>query len=108
MAFSPFVVFCKCIVAQHARIVQLSNVGQIRYSAVMTKLLDKALKAVRLLPSSSQDEIARAMLELANESEPEPIDAEHLSAILEGLSQAKGRDFATPTQVEEAFRRFDR
>jgi hypothetical protein len=34
----------------------------------MTKLLDKALEAVRQLPSDSQDEIARAMLDLAGAS----------------------------------------
>ena len=32
----------------------------------MTKLLEKALEAVRQLPTDSQDEIARAMLVLAS------------------------------------------
>ena len=35
------------------------------YLVAMTKLLEKALEAVRQLPSDSQDEIARAMLLLA-------------------------------------------
>jgi hypothetical protein len=40
----------------------------------MNKLLDEALEAVRRLPSDSQEEIARAMLHLAAQSEePEPI-----------------------------------
>jgi hypothetical protein len=43
----------------------------------MTKLMEKALEAVRRLPPDSQDEIARAMLTLAGEDEPEPIDAAH-------------------------------
>jgi hypothetical protein len=73
----------------------------------MTKLLEKALEAVKALPSASQDEIARAMLMLAK-GEPEQVDPAHLAAILEGLAQAKNCDFATPAQVEEAFRRFDR
>jgi DNA-binding TFAR19-related protein (PDSD5 family) len=75
----------------------------------MTKLLEKALQAVRQLPDDSQDEIARAMLHLAqSDAEPEPIDPAHLPAILEGLAQAKRREFATDTEVEAAFRRFDR
>ncbi|HEX3484239.1 MAG TPA: hypothetical protein VHT51_04215 [Micropepsaceae bacterium] len=74
----------------------------------MTKLLDKALETVRQLPASTQDEIARAMLHLATRDEvPEPIDAAHLSAVLEGLSQAKRGEFATDEEVEAALRRFD-
>jgi hypothetical protein len=76
----------------------------------MTKLLERALEAVRLLPAESQDEIARAMLILAagDQREPEPIDPAHLSAVLEGLAQAKRREFATDAEVEAAFRRFDK
>jgi hypothetical protein len=74
----------------------------------MTKLLEQALEAVRLLPEGSQDEIARAMLLLArNESEPEEIDPAHLSAVLEGLEQMKRREFATDEEIEAVFRRFD-
>jgi predicted transcriptional regulator len=66
----------------------------------MTKLLDKALEAVRRLPPSSQDEIAHAMLTLAgDEGEPEAIDPAHLPAVLEGLAQAKRGEFATDEQV---------
>ena len=75
----------------------------------MTKLLDKALEAVRRLPPSSQDEIARAMLNLAgSEGEPEAIDPTHLPSVLEGLAQAKRRQFATNEDLEAALRRFDR
>jgi len=75
----------------------------------MTKLLEKALEAVRQLPPDSQDEIARAMLTWASdEGEPEEIDPAHLSAVLEGLAQAKRREFATDAEVEAAFRRFDK
>jgi hypothetical protein len=83
--------------------------GRRAYYVSMTKLLEKALEAVRRLPPSSQDEIAHAMLNLAgDERAPEPIDPAHLPAILEGLSQAKRRQFATDDEVEAAFRRFDR
>ena len=74
----------------------------------MTKLLDEAFQAVRQLPDDSQDEIARAMLQLANqEGEPEPVDQEHLAAVLQGLAQARAGKFATDAEVEAAFRRFD-
>jgi len=74
----------------------------------MTKLLERALEAVRRLPPDGQDEIARAMLSLAgDEAEPEPIDPAHLSDVLESLAQAKRRQFASDAEVEAAFRHFD-
>jgi hypothetical protein len=74
----------------------------------MTKLLDQALEAVRRLPPDSQDEIAKAMLVLSEgDAEPEAIDSAHLSAVLEGLAQAKRGEFATETELEAIFRRFE-
>lgn len=74
----------------------------------MTKLLEKALQAVRQLPADSQDEIARAMLALTgNAGEPEEIDPGHLPAVLEGLAQANFRQFSSDAEVEAAFRRFE-
>jgi hypothetical protein len=74
----------------------------------MTKLLEKALEAVRKLPTGSQDEIARAMLQLADRGgEPEAVDPAHLQAVLEGLAQATRGEFASDAEVEAAFRRFD-
>ena len=74
----------------------------------MSKLLDQAVTTVRALPLATQDEIARAMFALAGKlDEPETIDPAHLPAVLEGLAQAKRREFATSAQVETAFRRFD-
>jgi hypothetical protein len=75
----------------------------------MTKLLEQALEAVRRLPAESQDQIAHAMLALAGkDGEPESIDPAHLPDVLEGLAQARRRQFATDAEVEAAFRRFDR
>ncbi len=75
----------------------------------VTKLLEKALAAVRQLPPDSQDEIARAMLNMAGDQDgPEEIDPTHLSEVLESLAQAKRREFATDAEIEAAFRRFDR
>jgi hypothetical protein len=74
----------------------------------MTKLLEKALEAVRRLPPDSQDEIARVMLNLAgSDNELEELDPAHLPDVLESLAQAKRREFASDAEVEAAFRRFD-
>jgi hypothetical protein len=75
----------------------------------MTKLLDKAVDAVRQLPADSQDEIARAMLRLAAvEQESEPVDPAHVSAILEGLAHAGRGEYATDAEIKGAFGRFGR
>jgi len=74
----------------------------------MTKLLEKALEVVRRLPPDSQDDIALAMLTLIGSGgEPEEIDPAHLPAVLEGLTQAKRRHFASDAEIEAAFRCFE-
>ena len=74
----------------------------------MADLLAEAMAVVRRLPPEDQDEIARAMLRLAQGGgELEEIPPEHLPAGLEGLAQAKARQFATDEEVEAAFRRFE-
>jgi hypothetical protein len=74
----------------------------------MTKLLEKAIKAVTALPPEGQDYIAEAMLRLAGmEEEPEEIEPAHLPDVLEGLAQADAREFATDEEVDAVFRRFD-
>jgi hypothetical protein len=75
----------------------------------MTKLLEKALEAVRRLPPESQDEIALAMLTLSGgEDNLEEVASAQLSAVLAGLAQAKRREFAGDEEIEVAFRRFER
>jgi hypothetical protein len=71
----------------------------------MSKLLDEAVATVRALPPEQQDDIAQAMLALAG-AEPEPIDDAHLLAVVEGLHQARRREFASSAEVEAVFRRF--
>lgn len=48
------------------------------------------------------------MLHLAaGEGEPpEPVDQAHLPAVLQGLAQAKRRQFAADDEIEAALRRF--
>jgi hypothetical protein len=41
------------------------------------------------------------------EGEPGEVDPAHLPAVLEGLAQAKRREFATDAEVEAVFRRFE-
>jgi hypothetical protein len=73
----------------------------------MTKLLDKTLEAVRRLPPDSQDEIARAMIALSeSDGEADAIESNHLPAVLEGLAQARRREFATDAELAAIFRRF--
>ncbi len=74
----------------------------------MTKLLDQAVEAVGRLPSASQDEIARAMLRLVEDDNPEPVAPGDLAAVLDGLAQARRRELASDAEVEAAFRRFGR
>lgn len=71
----------------------------------MSKLLNAAVATVRALPPEEQDEIAQTMLVLAG-AEPEPVDDAHLSAVLEGLAQARRGEFAGSAETEAAFRRF--
>jgi len=42
------------------------------------------------------------------DGQAEDLDTAHLPAVLEGLAQAKRREFATDAEIEAAFRRFER
>jgi len=86
----------------------LSTPPNLSYPFPMTKLLQQALEAVSRLSSESQDEIARAILRLARSGdEPEAVAPAHLAAVLEGLAQSQRHAYASDTEVEAAFRRFD-
>jgi hypothetical protein len=58
------------------------------------------------VPSNSASEAH--ITSAADEREPEVVHPAHLPAVLEGLAQAKRRQFAADDDVEAAFRRFDR
>jgi hypothetical protein len=75
----------------------------------MTKRLERALEAARQLPPDDKDEVAWAVLSLiGDDAELEEIDPAHLPAVLEGLAQAKRREFSSDEEVEAAFRGFER
>ena len=72
------------------------------YIARMTKLLDEAFEAVRLLPSHDQDDIARAIMQLAGSDLPAPVSLspEEREAIARSKAAAGSGEFATDEQVQ--------
>jgi hypothetical protein len=68
----------------------------------MTKLLDKALEAVRLLPPDDQDKIARVIMQLAGSDLPAPVplSPEEREAIGHSKGAAARGEFATDEQVQ--------
>ena len=73
----------------------------------MTKLMEKALDAVRSWPADRQDEAAKLLLAL-DRLGPGPYQAspEELAAIDEALKQVERGERAKPADVEAAFARF--
>jgi hypothetical protein len=73
----------------------------------MTKLMEKALDAVRAWAADRQDEAAKLLLAL-DRLGPGPYQAspEELAAIDEALGQVERGERASPAEVEAAFARF--
>jgi len=73
----------------------------------MTKLMEKALDAVRAWPADRQDEAAQLLLAL-DRLGPGPYQAspEELAAIDEAREQVERGERASPAEVEAAFARF--
>jgi hypothetical protein len=71
----------------------------------MTKLLDKALEAVRELPPDAQDDIARIVLQLAGSDAAAtvPLTSEERAAIAASKSAAARGEFATDEQVRSVW-----
>ena len=68
----------------------------------MTKLLAKALEAVRQLPAGEQDEIARTILALVgseDEGEPVPLTADERAAIARSKAEGARGEFASDEDV---------
>ena len=67
----------------------------------MTRLLDRALEAVRNLPSDAQDDIAYVVLRLtgSDEEPPVPLTPDEQSAIGASKAAAARGEFATDEQV---------
>jgi hypothetical protein len=71
------------------------------YTAVMTKLLDEAVEAVRRLPSNDQDDIARTIMRLAGSdlAKPYALSPEEGEAIALSRAAADRGEFATDDEV---------
>jgi hypothetical protein len=67
----------------------------------MTKLLEQALEAVRVLPPGEQDDIARIILQLAGSDDAKPValSTEELRAIEKSKAAAARGEFATDDEV---------
>ncbi|HEX4410235.1 MAG TPA: hypothetical protein VH206_15785 [Xanthobacteraceae bacterium] len=67
----------------------------------MTKLFDKALEAVRVLPPDAQDDIARIVLQLAGSDAAEAValSSDEREAIADSKAAAARGEFATDAQV---------
>ncbi len=67
----------------------------------MTKLLETAIEAARRLPADEQDDIARAIMQLAGAGDdmPVPLTSEERAAIGKSKAAAERGDFATDEDV---------
>jgi len=69
----------------------------------MTRLLDRALEAVRSLPPDAQDDIARIVLQLAGSEEVVSLSPEEQAAIDSSKAAAARGEFATDDQVRSVW-----
>lgn len=71
------------------------------YIEAMTKLLDEAFEAVRRLPSRDQDDIARAIMQLAGSDlvPPVSLSPDEREAIARSKAAAARGEFASDEQV---------
>jgi hypothetical protein len=71
------------------------------YIVPMTKLLDEAVEAVRRLPSDDQDDIARAIMQLAGADLAAPVvlSPEEREAIVRSKAAVSRGEFATDEQM---------
>jgi hypothetical protein len=75
----------------------------------MTKLLDQALEAVRVLPPDVQDDIARIVLQLAcGDVEPVALSPDERAAISVSKSAAARGEFATDEEVRAVWAKHGR
>lgn len=65
----------------------------------MTKLPDQAMEAVRRLSARDQDEIARAIMQLAGTDNPVPLSDDERQAISRSKAAAARGEFASDEEV---------
>jgi hypothetical protein len=72
----------------------------------MDTLFEKAVELVRQLPEAEREDIARAMLSLAEPERGEPIDEADRQSVLAAIDQADRGQFASDDDMAETFKRF--
>jgi hypothetical protein len=78
------------------------------YYSVMTKLLDHAMDVARGLSPETQDDLARALLELAGAQQPAlELTADEEAALAEALAQVDRGEFASEEQVNALWTKHD-
>jgi predicted transcriptional regulator len=71
----------------------------------MTKLLEDAIKKVRELPESDQDEAAELLFSVASKNEPVRLDDETRAAIREGMEAARRGEFVSDEEMVAFWKR---
>jgi predicted transcriptional regulator len=72
----------------------------------MTKMLDEAIKKVRELPDSAQDDAAEMLFSVAaKQGEPIRLDEETRAAVREGRAQARRGEFVSEEDMQAFFER---
>lgn len=72
----------------------------------MTTLFDLAIETARLLPPGKQDEIARLVLEMAQDDETlHVLSQDEIEGLRPSLEQANKREFASEDEVRALWRR---
>jgi hypothetical protein len=80
------------------------------YTGNMTKLLEQAIEAARRLPPAEQDDIARAIIQLAGGSEDAPVQLtpDERDAIARSKAAAARGDFASDEEVRAVWAKHGR
>ncbi|WP_044562112.1 hypothetical protein [Azospirillum sp. B4] len=67
----------------------------------MTRLLEQAVEAVRVLPDAVQDELAHVLLQLAGlEQAAVELTDEEMAGLEESLAQAERGEFASDDEIQ--------
>jgi predicted transcriptional regulator len=74
----------------------------------MTKLLEQAVEAARKLSPGEQDDIARAIMQLAGQGDIVPLTDEERAAIARSKASAARGEFATDDEVRAVWAKHGR
>ena len=74
----------------------------------MTKLLEQAVEAARKLSPEEQDDIARAIMQLAGQGDTVPLTDDERAAIARSKAAAAHGEFATDDEVRAVWTKHGR